>query len=139
MPTAACRSPITGLGRPRIALWLPQYVRPLGGEFCTFLQCAAMLAGTTDPPCALVRAAFDCPCLQGLAGILDAGRGPGAGNSGHSVAAMFRVHDRNMNDAQPQGLEPEGHGSLWAAHRSKGRKSHGLRRAAEVPFFCAGC
>ena len=67
--------------------------------------------------------------------MLDAGRGPGVVHSGHFVAAMSRVHDRNMNDAQPQGLEPEGHGSLWAAHRSKGRKSHGLRRAAEVPFF----
>ena len=33
-------------------------IRPLGGEFCTFLQRAAMLAGTIDPPCALVRAAL---------------------------------------------------------------------------------
>ena len=79
------------------------------------------------------------PVCKVSLGYLMQAAGRVQGTRGTRVAAMFRVHDRNMNDAQPQGLEPEGYGSLWAAHRSKGRKSHGLRRAAEVPFFCAGC
>jgi hypothetical protein len=58
----------------------------LGGEFCTFLQRAAMLAGTIDPPCALVRAAL-CGSLlirsyrRSPARPIEIQRGPHVGGS----------------------------------------------------------